>query len=204
MPVGFVPAMTRRGRPCAGGMVGFGSGKAARMSWGHPCAGGIWLGGGGKDGGDGGGVCAQLVRFWRRPRDRGRLFAPLDVLNITWKGARAGARRPPSPPNHRIAQKHKPECCSLTVIHKYLFASWCLRSTALLVFSRKHGEGFFRWVHLICSHESQYKVSLQGIIIMKVIAKNHCKESLQGVMRVTASCKEPSAWSQVQVASARS
>ena len=30
------------------------------------------------------------------------------------------------------------------------------------VFSRKHGEGFFRWVHLSCSHESHYKVSLQG------------------------------------------
>ena len=30
--------------------VGFGSRKAARMSWGHPCAGGLWLGGGGKDG----------------------------------------------------------------------------------------------------------------------------------------------------------
>ena len=84
-------------------------------------------------------------------------------------------------------------------------------------FSRKHGEGFFRWVHLSCSHESHYKVSLQGIIIMKVnarshckeslqgvIARSHCKESLQGVMRVIASCKEPSAWSQVQVASARS
>ena len=39
---------------------GFGSGKAARMSWGHPCAGGIWLGGGGKDGGDGG-VCAEVM-----------------------------------------------------------------------------------------------------------------------------------------------
>ena len=42
-------------------------------------------------------------------------------------------------------------------------------------------------------------MSLQGII-----ARSHCKESLQGVMRVIASCKEPSAWSQVQVASARS
>ena len=38
--------------------------------------------------------------------------------------------------------------------------------------------------------------SLQG-----VIARSHCKESLQGVMRAIASCKEPSAWSQVQVAS---
>ena len=37
--------------------------------------------------------------------------------------------------------------------------------------SRKHGEGFFRWVHLSCSHESHCKVSLQGIIIMKVIAR---------------------------------
>ena len=39
---------------------------------------------------------------------------------------------------------------------------------------------------------------------MKVNARSHCKESLQGVMRVIASCKEPSAWSQAQVASARS
>ena len=73
-------------------------------------------------------------------------------------------------------------------------------------FSRKHGERFFRWVHLSCSHESHCKESLQGIIIMKVIARSHCKESLQGVIarshckeslqgvvRVIASCKEPSA-----------
>ena len=46
---------------------------------------------------------------------------------------------------------------------------------------------------------SHCKESLQG-----VIARSHCKESLQGVMRVIASCKEPSAWSQVQVARARS
>ena len=60
----------------------------------------------------------------------------------------------------------------------------CLGVTANpnLKFSRKHGEGFFRWVHLSCSHESHYKVSLQGIIIMKVIARSHCKESLQGVI----------------------
>ena len=57
-----------------------------------------------------------------------------------------------------------------------------------LPFSRKHGEGFFRWVHLSCSHESHYKVSLQGIIIMKVIARSHCKESLQGVMARIATC----------------
>ena len=44
-------------------------------------------------------------------------------------------------------------------------------------YSRKHGEGFFRWVHLSCSHESHYKVSLQGISIMRVIARSHCKES---------------------------
>ena len=50
---------------------------------------------------------------------------------------------------------------------------------------QQHGEGFFRWVHLSCSHESHYKVSLQGISIMKVIARSHCKESLQGVK-----CKE--------------
>ena len=61
-------------------------------------------------------------------------------------------------------------------------------------FSRKHGEGFFRWVHLSCSHESHYKVSLQGFIIMKVIARNHhheshCKESLQGVI-ARSHCKE--------------
>ena len=55
--------------------------------------------------------------------------------------------------------------------------------------SRKHGEGFFRWVHLSCSHESHYKVSLQGIIIMKVIARSHCKESLQGVI-ARSHCKE--------------
>ena len=57
------------------------------------------------------------------------------------------------------------------------------------LFSRKHGEGFFRWVHLSCSHESHYKVSLQGIIIMKVIARSHCKESWQGVI-ARSHCKE--------------
>ena len=56
-------------------------------------------------------------------------------------------------------------------------------------FSRKHGEGFFRWVHLSCSHESHYKVSLQGIIIRKVNARSHCKESLQGVI-ARSHCKE--------------
>ena len=56
-------------------------------------------------------------------------------------------------------------------------------------FSRKHDEGFFRWVHLSCSHESHYKVSLQGIIIMKVNARSHCKESLQGVI-ARSHCKE--------------
>ena len=65
---------------------------------------------------------------------------------------------------------------------------------ALECFSRKHGEGFFRWVHLSCSHEGHYKVSLQGISIMKVIARSHCKESLQGIiiMKVIARshCKE--------------
>ena len=52
-------------------------------------------------------------------------------------------------------------------------------------FSRKHGEGFFRWVHLSCSHESarnhhhesHCKESLQA-----VIARSHCKESWQGVI----------------------
>ena len=53
----------------------------------------------------------------------------------------------------------------------------CLFSLHLRCFSRKHGEGFFRWVHLSCSHESHCKESLQGIIIMKVIARSHCKES---------------------------
>ena len=56
-------------------------------------------------------------------------------------------------------------------------------------YSRKHGEGFFRWVHLSCSHEIHYKVSLQGIISMKVIARSHCKESLQGVI-ARSHCKE--------------
>ena len=56
------------------------------------------------------------------------------------------------------------------------------RGVFRFLYSRKHGEGFFRWVHLSCSHESHYKVSLQGIIIMKVIARSHCKESLQGVI----------------------
>ena len=77
-------------------------------------------------------------------------------------------------------------------------------TSAIKAFSRKHGEGFFRWVHLSCSHESHYKVSLQGIIIMKVIARSHCKviarshckeslshckESLQGVI-ARSHCKE--------------
>ena len=61
------------------------------------------------------------------------------------------------------------------------------------LFSRKHGERFFRWFHLSCSHESHYKVSLQGIIIIKstqgVIARSHCKESLQGVI-ARSHCKE--------------
>ena len=65
-------------------------------------------------------------------------------------------------------------------------------------FSRKHGEGFFRWVHLSCSHESHYKESLQQISIMKVIARSHCKESLQGIiiMKVIARshCKESLQW----------
>ena len=64
-----------------------------------------------------------------------------------------------------------------------------LRSPSQGCFSRKHGEGFFRWVHLSCSHARHYKVSLQGIIIMKVIAKSHCKESLQGVI-ARSHCKE--------------
>ena len=62
--------------------------------------------------------------------------------------------------------------------------------------SRKHGEGFFRWVHLNCSHESHYKVSLQGIIIMKVNARSHCKESLQGVI-ARSHCKE--SWQGLQL-----
>ena len=70
-----------------------------------------------------------------------------------------------------------------------------------LFFSRKHGEGFFRWVHLSCSHESHYKVSLQGIIIMKVIARSHCKESLQGVI---ARSHGKESWQGVMARSARS
>ena len=50
---------------------------------------------------------------------------------------------------------------------------------------RKHGEGFFPWVRLSCSHESHCKASLQGIIIMKVIARSHCKESFH-----ESHCKE--------------
>ena len=59
-------ARTSRGRPCAGGTC---SRKAARTSWGQPYAGGIWLGGGGKDGGDGG-VCQWdlLLRMQPAPR----------------------------------------------------------------------------------------------------------------------------------------
>ena len=78
----------------------------------------------------------------------------------------------------------------LVVIGSGSFETWvCVKvgdpnngAFSLCRFSRKHGEGFFRWVHLSCSHESHYKVSLQGIIIMKVIARSHGKESLQGVM----------------------
>ena len=54
--------------------------------------------------------------------------------------------------------------------------------------SPKHHEGFFRWVHLSCSHESQHKVSVQGIIIMKVIARSRCKQSLQGVIVARSDC----------------
>ena len=97
-----------------------------------------------------------------------------------------------------VGPKGQAKCSECTLLSVFWGPFW-------LGSSRKHGEGFFRWVHLSCSHESHHKVSLQGIIIMKVIARSHrCKESLQGVMRVIASCKEPSAWSQVQVASARS
>ena len=52
------------------------------------------------------------------------------------------------------------------------------------------------------------KQSLQGVIaissLQRVIARSYCKESLQEVIRAIASCKKPSAWSQAQVASARS
>ena len=69
----------------------------------------------------------------------------------------------------------------------FLFSLFSFFSTVLGIllagfyFSRKHGEGFFRWVHLSCSHESHYKVSLQ--------ARSHCKESLQGVI-ARSHCKE--------------
>ena len=55
-------------------------------------------------------------------------------------------------------------------------------SISFFFFPRKHGEGFFRWVHLSCFRESHY-------IIMKVIARSHCKESLQGVI-ARSHCKE--------------
>ena len=74
------------------------------------------------------------------------------------------------------------------------------RSFKRCSFSRKHGEGFFRWVYLSCSHESHYKVSLQESLnhhheshckesLQGVIARSHCKESLQGVM-ARSHCKE--------------
>ena len=63
------------------------------------------------------------------------------------------------------------------------------REASALASALPRREGFFRWVHLSCSHESHYKVSLQGIIIMKVIARSHCKESLQGVI-ARSHCKE--------------
>ena len=57
VPVGFGPQrhsdIEARSSVCRW-IAGFGSRKAVRVSWGHPYAGGIWLGGGGKDGGDGG------------------------------------------------------------------------------------------------------------------------------------------------------
>ena len=60
VPVGFGSTEAQRKRGAAVRVpAGFGSRKAARTSWGHPCAIGIWLGGGGKDGGDGG-VCRGL------------------------------------------------------------------------------------------------------------------------------------------------
>ena len=90
----------------------------------------------------------------------------------------------------------------LASTHRYIYIY-------IYLYSRKRGEGFFRWVHLSCSHESHYKVSLQGISIMKVIARrvivarshwkesllqgvtarSHCKESLQGVI-ARSHCKE--------------
>ena len=70
MPVGFDPQR----RTVVRAPVGFGSRKAARKSWGHPCAGGIWLGGGRKDGGDGG-VCRWDLRLRMQPAP-GRCWRP--------------------------------------------------------------------------------------------------------------------------------
>ena len=67
-----------------------------------------------------------------------------------------------------------------------------------LLVSRSHCKESLQGVLQGVMARSHCKESLQG-----VIARSHCKESLQGVMRAIASCKEPSAWSQVQVASAR-
>ena len=70
-----------------------------------------------------------------------------------------------------------------------LFQAGIHRDHLGLLLFPKHCEGFFRWVHLSCSHESHYKVSLQGTIMMKVIARSLCKESLQGVI-AKSHCKE--------------
>ena len=61
---------------------------------------------------------------------------------------------------------------------------WLLKSSSeqsnqpdVTAHCRKHGEGFFHWNHLSCSHESHCRVSLQGVIIMRVIARSHHHES---------------------------
>ena len=78
------------------------------------------------------------------------------------------------------------------------------------VIARSHCKESLQGVIAGVIARSHGKESWQGVIARSHgIARNHhheshCKDSLQGVMRVIASCKEPSAWSQVQVASARS
>ena len=133
-------------------------------------------------------VSSRHTQLLLRSREvQGLELWPSQFLGLSWnglgdEGCRHLAGTPEAPARrHRplwYLSKSQPIC--LTVIG-YLQTLSC--------FSRKHGEGFFRWVHLNCSHESHYKVSLQGIIIMKVNARSHCKESLQGVI-ARSHCKE--------------
>ena len=117
------------------------------------------------------------IAFTPHTRNQAAKAIPLSCLTVPWKDVSFswGAIFWLVLKGNQKGHSH----CDSTMQFGFIFFGGCSFCGG---FSRKHGEGFFRWVHLSCSHESHYKVSLQGIIIMKVIARSHCKESLQGVI----------------------